>query len=251
MDKATPEMIAKELRRKAELSLAQRPASPNISEVDTQRLLHELQVHQIELEMQNEELRTTLAALHESEVRYRLLAELASECIFWVGPAGQMLYVSPACQLVFGHAPEAFLADSGLLESLIHPEDRAAFKEHTMQEEFADNTVINLRILHPDGSERSIEHYCEPMRDETGAYLGRRSSNRDISSRMKDQSNLKDRNAELNAFNKLMVGREVAMTEIKKQVNALCRELDKEPPYPVGFPPKGINIYQYYSGGWV
>ena len=49
-----------ELRHQAEEKLSARrkktaPSSPP-TEADTQRLLHELQVHQIELEMQNEEL---------------------------------------------------------------------------------------------------------------------------------------------------------------------------------------------------
>jgi hypothetical protein len=51
-----PERTAGELRRRAEESLMQRQALPGASEPNTQRLIHELQVHQIELEMQNEEL---------------------------------------------------------------------------------------------------------------------------------------------------------------------------------------------------
>ena len=49
---------AAELRRKAEEQLRKqktKKARPG-TELDAQRLLHELQVHQIELEMQNEEL---------------------------------------------------------------------------------------------------------------------------------------------------------------------------------------------------
>jgi hypothetical protein len=48
-------MSAAELRHKAEESLAHHPVSQRTSEADTQRLLHELQVHQVEMEMQNEE----------------------------------------------------------------------------------------------------------------------------------------------------------------------------------------------------
>lgn len=50
------------LRRRAEaMLLARETPGLVLSEPDTQRVLHELQVHQIELEMQNEELRRTAA----------------------------------------------------------------------------------------------------------------------------------------------------------------------------------------------
>jgi signal transduction histidine kinase/ActR/RegA family two-component response regulator len=56
-------MSAAELRHKAEESLAHHPVSQRTSEADTQRLLHELQVHQVEMEMQNEELQQSRAEL--------------------------------------------------------------------------------------------------------------------------------------------------------------------------------------------
>jgi PAS domain-containing protein len=60
------------LRQQAEEKLSKRKKSP-ATETDTLRLIHELEVHQIELEMQNEEL---LQANAELEATLSLYAEL-------------------------------------------------------------------------------------------------------------------------------------------------------------------------------
>jgi PAS domain-containing protein len=68
------------LRRKAEEKLRLKRKTnplPDLSEVDTRRLLHELEVHQIELEMQNEELHQIQAALEASRLLYFDLFDLA------------------------------------------------------------------------------------------------------------------------------------------------------------------------------
>ena len=73
---------AAELRTRAE-ALAQEKAVPlpdapeALSPEETRRMLHELRVHQIELEMQNEELRRAQAELDASRARYFDLYDLA------------------------------------------------------------------------------------------------------------------------------------------------------------------------------
>jgi signal transduction histidine kinase len=56
MSKKFTELSAGELRQNAEAALARQPQEKLLSEADARRLLHELQVHQIELEMQNQTL---------------------------------------------------------------------------------------------------------------------------------------------------------------------------------------------------
>ncbi|MGE5601504.1 MAG: PAS domain-containing protein, partial [Nitrososphaerales archaeon] len=58
------------LRQRAEISAAEDQDPTVLSPAEVQRLLHELQVHQIELEMQNEELRQTQAELEWSRQCY-------------------------------------------------------------------------------------------------------------------------------------------------------------------------------------
>ena len=69
---------ARELRRKAEERLKEKPAvSEKMSELETQELVQELRVYQTELEMQNEELRRTQAVLEESRAKYSDLYDFA------------------------------------------------------------------------------------------------------------------------------------------------------------------------------
>jgi len=67
-----------ELRRQAEARLSkQKQAAQPVTGVDTQRLLYELEVHQIELEMQNEELRQARAELEAAFRQYTDLYDFA------------------------------------------------------------------------------------------------------------------------------------------------------------------------------
>jgi len=68
-----------ELRRRAEMRLSgkQTKASPNRTDADSERQVHELEVHQIELEMQNEELREAREAMEALLEKYTDLYEFA------------------------------------------------------------------------------------------------------------------------------------------------------------------------------
>ena len=66
-----------DLRQQAEAKLSKRKKSP-VTETDTQRLIHELEVHQIELEMQNEELMQANAELESTLSQYAELYAFAS-----------------------------------------------------------------------------------------------------------------------------------------------------------------------------
>ncbi len=95
-DNGTPELAR--LRRRAEALTRRQPAGERdlsgLTTDETQRLVHDLDVHRIELEMQNDELRHTQAALEAARDRYSELFDLAPTGYFSLDAKGRILEVN-------------------------------------------------------------------------------------------------------------------------------------------------------------
>ena len=144
--------------------------------------------------------------LRESEEKFRAVANYTYDWEIWEDPEGSCLYCSPSCERVTGYLPEAFMAESGLLERLIHPEDLQQWKAHHAKVHYDQEArktrngcanEIEFRILHRDGEVRWINHICHHVYDPEGHDLGHRISNRDITERKRLEAEVvKNRNLE-------------------------------------------------------
>ena len=91
------------LRQRAEIDLRDEPASlDTLSYEQVQRLLHELRVHQIELEMQNTELRQSQEELSVMHDRYLDLYDYAPVGYLTISVAGHILQGNLTCASLLG-----------------------------------------------------------------------------------------------------------------------------------------------------
>jgi len=101
------------LRHRAEQRLHDREQGSSKEAPDLQRLVHELQVHQIELEMQNEELREARSELETALARYTELFDFAPigyATISLDGTLHEINHGAAHCQTLLGIEPvELFL----------------------------------------------------------------------------------------------------------------------------------------------
>ena len=117
------------LRKQAEKSLGERPRKPEKkSKVDTASLMHELQVHQIELEMQNEELRKAQVIIENSNKRFSDLYDFAPVGYFTVEPEGRIKEANLTGSELLG-LERAYLIGKPL-PVFVHPEDKDMFYRH-------------------------------------------------------------------------------------------------------------------------
>ncbi|MBW8457701.1 MAG: EAL domain-containing protein [Thiobacillus sp.] len=130
------------------------------------------------------------ALLEQSEEKYRILADYSPNWEYWLAPDGTYLYVSPACRDVSGYGPADFFADAGLMEKIIHPDDREIWALHGPGAPSANPELLTFRIRAKDDSERWIEHVYRQVFDASGKPLGLRGSHRDITDRQRVEQKL-------------------------------------------------------------
>jgi PAS domain S-box-containing protein len=128
---STPQ--AGQLRREAEARARTRKAGPNraLSEADARALVHELQVHQIELEMQNEELQrareAAQAVAHEASEKYRDLFDFAPIGYFLWDHQGRLLESNLAGAALLGGNRDAVIQKR--FGQFVAPENRPTFAD--------------------------------------------------------------------------------------------------------------------------
>ena len=141
--------LAEEKVRKDE-STALEKLSPEA----TKQLLHELQVRQIELELQNEELRHTQHDLAASWARYFDLYNLAPVGYLTLNQQGIILEANLTMANFLGVARGALVQQP--LAHFIFPQDQDTFYFHCKQlvkiEETGDPVVCEMRMVRADGS---------------------------------------------------------------------------------------------------
>ncbi len=146
------------LRRQAE-DIATREkvtSSPDAREAlspdEALRMLHELRIHQIELEMQNEELRRAQEELEEARARYFDLYDLAPVGYFSISEKGLILEVNLTAANLLNTTRDTLVGQP--LSRFILPEDQDIYYRHRKQLlETGKAQVCELRIARKDGTQ--------------------------------------------------------------------------------------------------
>ena len=129
--------------------------------------------------------------LKNEREKFRTVADFTHDWEYWVDPDGRYVYISPSCERITGYNPKKFEDNPDFLLKIIHPEDFQKMNIHINSGMTAKNDcTFDFRIIAASGEVKWIAHVCQAVYSEDGTFLGRRSSNRDISQRKKAELEL-------------------------------------------------------------
>ena len=166
-----------DLRRQAEeLARAKAAQAPEdletLSPEETRQMLHELRVHQIELEIQNEELRRAQAELEASRARYFDLYDLAPVGYFTVSEQGLIIEANLTAAGLLGVARGALVKQP--LTRFILPEDQGIYYRHREQLfETGAPQVCEMRLAKKNGAQFWARLEATAVQDADGAPVCR------------------------------------------------------------------------------
>ncbi len=134
------------LRRKAEelLKKNQKKANLPVIEADVKKLLHELQVHQIELEMQNEELIQANLTAETALKKYTMLYDFAPMGYFTLDKEGSIIDLNFTGAEMFGE--KRFSLVNANFKLFISEDSQAAFNKF-FKKVFTSNAKESCEVM--------------------------------------------------------------------------------------------------------
>ena len=108
-------------------------------------------------------------ALHESEQRFRQLAENLRE-VFWLSSldGSQIYFINPAYEEIWGRSRESLIAQPESWLDAVHPEDREEVLANFEKQSRGEFVEYEYRIVRPDGEVRWVEAHVFPVRNNEG-----------------------------------------------------------------------------------
>jgi len=145
------------------------------------------------------ERKLSMKALEESEARYRLLADHATDIIFTMTLDLRFLYASPSVTRIMGYDLETFMAlplDRLLTAASLEKAEAAMARELLSEKKGSADplrvSTLELEALRSDGSSLWLENRMTFLRDPAGAPQGILGVARDISDRKKAEEALRE-----------------------------------------------------------
>jgi PAS domain S-box-containing protein len=164
-------------------------------------------------------------SLHESEEKFRTLAEKSPNMIF-INNQGKVVFANEKCEELMGYSKEEFYSPEFDFISLIAPEDKElimdSFKRHMKGEEVEP---YEYSLIARNG--KRIDALQTSKLIEYGAGTALLGIITDISERKKSEKKLEEKVDELEKWQKLTVGRELRMTNLKEEIEELKKRLKK------------------------
>lgn len=174
-----------------------------------------------------------LAQRSEAERLLTNLADSSSDAICIKDLDGRYRLLNREAARIMGKTAEQVLGrdDAALFPpaqaEAIRAKDRRAIAEN--QSDTGEEAQISA------AGERTYLVTRGPLRDGHGKLVGLFGISRDITAHKQDEMALRQNIAELERFNRAMVGRELDMIGLKQQVNALSRQLGLAAPFALDF----------------
>lgn len=190
-----------------------------------------------------ETLRVSKEAVEYSLLNERMLmaaiVESSSDAIFAKDLQGRYLMVNREVERVVGKTAEEMLGQD---DTVLFPLQAETIQANDRRVMIGSFTTTYEETVATAAGERTFLATKGPLHDAHGQVTGMFGISRDITERhqaavlLKQQAEaMSQRNAELERFNQVAVDRELAMIGLKRQVNALSRELGRMPPFALDF----------------
>ena len=237
--KETTSTEVAELRRCAEARLKSKAPGGHLprTEADMRRLLHELQVHQVELEMQNAELRQARDELEKALVNYTELFDFAPVGYFTLDRKGVVNAANFTGATILGVERGRLIGRRfGQFVDARDRPDFTAFLDTVFTRQGKEACEVTLT------TEENSLIFVHIEAATCGAGKECRVAVIDITPRKQAEElvhryidELHGINQELTRFNSASVNRELRMIELKKEINKLYVESGRSPRYPLEF----------------
>lgn len=139
------------------------------------------------------ELKNTEQIIVRNEKLFRTVADFTYDWEYWLSPDYRLLYCSPSAEEISGYSPQELTDNPDLIIEMIHPEDRHIARMMLDDENRSIQAhELEYRIITKSGQMKWIGHRSRHVFDENGKWMGKRSSNRDITTRKMVEDDLRE-----------------------------------------------------------
>ncbi|HSQ79428.1 MAG TPA: PAS domain S-box protein [Candidatus Bathyarchaeia archaeon] len=217
-------------RRDLEKLVQERTAALSDARAAALSLMQDSEIQRAEIERTLAESRRMEAALRDSEDSLRRILQTTNEGFWRIDNRAVTLEVNQALCGLLGRTRDEILGRP--VHDFVDPGNAEVFRKELDRQANGFHGSYEITLVRPDGSSVICHFSATPHYDAHDMFDGSFAMVTDITQRKRAEEQLRSRTAELEAFNKAMVDREIKIIEVKEEVNRLCRELGRPPAYP-------------------